>query len=251
MNQISGSRRLAGKCALVTGGSRGIGAAIVRRLAEEGAAVAFTYQASVKQADALVADITANGGKIMAIHADSADPSGIKAAVTQAANWFGRLDILVNSAGVIKLMDIADFSLADFDQVMAVNVRAVFAAVQAAIAHMQAGGRIVVVGSIAAVRAGFPASSVYCTSKAAVAGMVRGLARDLGPRGITINVVQPGPTETDMTADEGMREMLRPMMPLGRLGTADEVASLVAYLASPESGGMTGSALTIDGGFTA
>lgn len=248
---MNNNNRLSGKVALVTGGSRGIGAAIVQRLASEGATVIFTYQSSVDAANELVARIEAGGGTAVAIQANSAEPAEIEAAVTQAAERFGRIDILVNSAGVLSLGMVDDYPLADFDHAYAVNVRAAFVAVKAALPHMDAGGRIVVIGSTAAERAGFPGTSVYCMSKAAVAGLVLGLARDLGPRGITVNVVQPGPTATDMTGDESMREMLLPMLPVGRIGTGADVASLVAYLASPEAGYVNGSALTIDGGFLA
>jgi 3-oxoacyl-[acyl-carrier protein] reductase len=248
MNDISS---MAGKFALVTGGSRGIGAAIVRRLALDGAAVAFTYQSSTGPADELVADIEACGGTALAIKADSADAAQVEAAVAQAAKQFGRLDVLVNNAGILSLGEVDGYALADFDRVLAVNVRAVFVAVKAAIAHMGRGGRIIAIGSVAADRAGFPGTSAYCMSKAAVAGLVRGLARDLGPRGITVNAVQPGPTETGMTDDESVREMLRPLLATGRLSTPDEVAGLVAYLVRPEAAAVTGSALTIDGGYLA
>lgn len=243
--------RLTVKTALVTGGSRGIGAAIVRRLASEGVTVAFTYAASSAAADDLVAQVTAEGGHAFAIRADSADPAQVQAAVAQAVDRFGRLDVLVNNAGILINGLVDSYALADFDRILAVNVRAVLVAVQAALPHMGEGGRIITTGSVAADRAGFPGSSAYCMSKAAVAGLTRGMARDLGPRGITVNVVQPGPTETDIVSDESVRERLRPMMALGRMGSGDEVASLVAYLARPEASFITGAALTIDGGFLA
>lgn len=242
---------LAGRTALVTGGSRGIGAAIVRRLASEGVAVAFTYATSSVAADVLVASVIAAGGNAIAIRADSAEPTQVQAAVEQAAQSFGRLDILVNNAGILVNGLIDSCTLADFDRILAVNVRAVLVAVQAALPHMGEGGRIISIGSVAADRAGFPGSSAYCMSKAAVAGLTRGMARDLGLRGITVNVVQPGPTETDIVSDESVRERLRPMMALGRMGSSEEVASLVAYLARAEASFITGAALTIDGGFLA
>lgn len=242
---------LAGKTALVTGGSRGIGAAIVRRLASEGVAVAFTYAAASAAADKLVADITANGGTAVAIKADSAEPAEVQAAVGQAVQRFGRLDILANNAGIISNGTVDTYALADFDRILAVNVRAVFVAVQAALPHMGEGGRIIITGSVAADRTGLAGSAAYGMSKAAVAGLTRGMARDLGSRGITVNVVQPGPTETDIVSDESVRARLRPMMALGRMGSSDEVASLVAYLARPEAGFITGAALTVDGGFLA
>ena len=242
---------LAGKTALVTGGSRGIGAAIVRRLASEGVAVAFTYAASSAAANELVADIAANGGTAVAIRADSAEPAEVQAAVAQAVQRFGRLDILANNAGIIGSGTVDTFPLADFDRILAVNVRAVFVAVQAALPHMGEGGRIVITGSVVADRTGVAGAAAYRMSKAAVAGLTRGMARDLGPRGITVNVVQPGPTETDIVSDESVREWLRPMMALGRMGSSDEVASLVAYLARPEASFITGAALNGDGGYLA
>jgi 3-oxoacyl-[acyl-carrier protein] reductase len=242
---------LEGRVALVTGGSRGIGAAIVRRLASEGVAVAFTYAASSAAANELVADIAANGGTAVAIRADSAEPAEVQAAVAQTVQQFGRLDILANNAGIIGSGTVDTFPLADFDRILAVNVRAVFVAVQAALPHMGEGGRIVITGSVVADRTGVAGAAAYSMSKAAVAGLTRGMARDLGPRGITVNVVQPGPTETDIVSDESVREWLRPMMALGRMGGSDEVASLVAYLARPEASFITGAALTVDGGYLA
>ena len=242
---------LSGKAALITGGSRGIGAAIAWRLAQDGASVAFTYASSDDKARLLADAIEAGGGVVLPIKADSGDPSAIKAAVAQTAGRFGRIDILVNNAGILKRGSVDDYSLADFDRMLAINVRAVFVAVQAAVPHMAAGGRIITTGSVTADRAGFPGASVYAMTKGALAALTRGLARDLGPRGITVNVVQPGPTETDMNSGEETRAMVRPLMALGRLGRDAEVASLVAYLAGSEAGFITGSALTIDGGYLA
>jgi 3-oxoacyl-[acyl-carrier protein] reductase len=249
--RMNNTQSLAGKTALVTGGSRGIGAAIVRRLASEGANVAFTYAASSAAADELVASVAQGSGTAFAIKADSARPAEIAAAVTTTVQQFGALDILVNNAGILINGTVDSYPLDDFDRMLAVNVRAAFVAVQAAQSHMGAGGRIIITGSVAADRTGFAGSAVYSMTKAAVAGLTRGMARDLGPRGITVNVVQPGPTETDIVSDESVRAMLRPMMAIGRMGSGDEVASLVAYLARPEAGFITGAALTIDGGFLA
>lgn len=248
---MSTTQSLAGKTALVTGGSRGIGAAIVRRLASDGARVAFTYAAASAAADELVAEVVHAGGTAMAIKADSAEPGEIEAAVARTVEAFGGLDILVNNAGILIQGTVDSFPLADFDRMLAVNVRAAFVAVQAAQAHLGEGGRIIVTGSVAADRTGFAGAAVYSMTKAAIVGLVRGMARDLGPRGITVNVVQPGPTETDIVSDENVRAMLRPMMALGRMGRGDEVASLVAYLAREEAGFITGAALTIDGGYLA
>ena len=240
---------LSGKSALVTGGSRGIGAAIVRRLATEGAPVSFTYAVSDEKAAALVAEIETDGGRALPIKADSADPQALQRAVAETVGRFRHLDILVNNAGILLRGPLADFSLADFDRMIAVNVRAVFVATQAAVAHMGEGGRIITVGSVTADRSGFPGASVYSMTKAAVAALTRGMARDLGSRGITVNTVQPGPTETDMNTDENIRAIFRPMLALGRLGRDSEIASLIAYLASPEASFVTGAAMTVDGGY--
>jgi 3-oxoacyl-[acyl-carrier protein] reductase len=244
-------KMLSSKVALVTGGSRGIGAAIVRRLADDGATVVFTYAAASEKAIRLVSEIEAAGGTAVAIRADSAEQSAVKAAVARAVDRFGRLDILVNNAGILIRGMVDDYDLADFDRMIAVNVRAVFVAAQAVLPHMGEGGRIITIGSVTAERTAFLGASIYGMTKGAVAALTRGLARDLGPRGITVNTVQPGPTETDINDDEQQRATLRPMLALGRMGRDTEVASLVAYLAGPESSFITGSALTIDGGYLA
>jgi 3-oxoacyl-[acyl-carrier protein] reductase len=241
----------AGKVALVTGGSRGIGAAIVRRLARDGAAVAFTYASSDESAAALVAAVAADGGRALAIRADSADAEAVRAAVARAVAVFGRLDILVNNAGILMLAPVADFALEDFDRMFAVNVRAAFVAVQAASAHMGQGGRVVTIGSIAADRSAFPTTSVYSMTKGALAAMVRGLAIDLAPRGITVNNVQPGPTRTDMNPDDSPHApAIRQMLPVGRVGEPEEIAGMVAYLVGAEAGYVTGASFNIDGGYT-
>ena len=245
------SRQLAGKVALVTGGSRGIGAAIVNRLAQDGAAVAFTYAVSAERAKSLVSEIQSRGAKALAIEADSAEPDAVRKAIAQTVSELGRLDILVNNAGILIGGNVDQYDLADFDRMLAVNVRAVFVAVQAALPHLEPGSRIITTGSVVADRSGFPGASVYSMTKGAVASMTRGLARDLGPRGITVNAIQPGPTDTDMTDGGRTREMVRPLIALGRTGKDIEVASLVAYLAGPESSFVTGAALTIDGGYLA
>ncbi|HEY4072987.1 MAG TPA: 3-oxoacyl-ACP reductase family protein [Herbaspirillum sp.] len=243
---------LAGKVAFIQGGSRGIGAAIAKRLAANGAIVAFTYISSPERAAQVVADIEAAGGRAQAIRADSADADAIKGAVAQAAAAFGRIDILVNNAGVLALGDIDEFSLEDFDRTLAINVRSVFVATQAAVRHMHEGGRIINIGSTNAERMPFAGGAPYAMSKSALVGLTRGLARDLGPRGITINNVQPGPVDTDMNPASGeFAETLKGMMALGRYGTDQEIAGFVAYLASPEAAYITGASLTIDGGFAA
>ncbi|QSI31779.1 SDR family oxidoreductase [Variovorax sp. RKNM96] len=245
------SEALSGKAALVTGGSRGIGAAIVRRLASDGAAVAFTYAASDEKAKALADEIASQGGKALAIKADSADAEAVQQAVSQTVEAFGRLDVLVNSAGILIPGMVDGYALADFDRMVAVNVRAVFVATQAAVPHMGEGGRVITIGSVTADRSGFPGSSVYSMTKGAVASLTRGLARDLGPRGITVNVVQPGPTDTDMSPQGEIGERVRSLIALGRMGKGSEIASLVAYLAGPDAGFVTGAALTADGGYLA
>jgi 3-oxoacyl-[acyl-carrier protein] reductase len=249
MNTSIGS--LKGKIALVTGGSRGIGAAIVRRLSADGAAVAFTYASSPERAQVLAAEVDAAGGRALAIRADSADPAAVERSVAETVQAFGRIDILVNNAGILVHKPLADTLLDDFERIMAVNVRAQFVAIQAAQKQMGDGGRIVNIGSMVADRAGSPGVALYAMSKAAVAAMTRGLARDLGPRGITVNTVQPGPTETEIVSDEAVRAALRTMIPLGRMGRDSEIAGLVAWLAGPEAGYVNGAALTIDGGFVA
>ncbi|MEW6644720.1 MAG: 3-oxoacyl-ACP reductase family protein [Pseudomonadota bacterium] len=238
--------RLTGKVALVFGGSRGIGAAAARRLGRDGADVALTYVSAPDKAAEVVRAIEADGRKSLAIAADSADPQAIRHAVAQTVARFGRLDIVVVNAGVLRLGDVRDVPLAELDLMLNVNVRGVFLAVQAAAPHLPAGGRIITIGSNTAVRSGYPGSSVYSMTKGAVAVMVKGIAIDLAPQGITVNNIQPGPTRTDMTAEH--IEHLTPVIPLRRVGEPDEIAGLVAYLASPESGYMTGASLTIDGG---
>lgn len=243
---------LSEKVALVVGGSRGIGAAIVRRLVQDGAKVAFTYARSPDKAAALAADMTALGGEALAIEADSAEPNAIRKAVAETVDAFGHLDILVNNAGIFIRAPLDDYDIADFDRMVAVNVRGVFVAAQEAARHMREGGRIVTIGSIVADRTGTGGASVYAMTKGAVAALVRGLARDLGPRGITVNNVQPGPTATDMTPGEGpVADYVKPLIAVGRMGQDKEIAGLVAYLAGPEAGYVNGASLTIDGGLQA
>ena len=242
-------REQQGKVALVLGGSRGIGAAIVERLAKDGAQVAFTYAASADSAEAVRARIEAEGGTVAAFQADSADADQIKAAIDQTLARFGRLDILVVNAGVLKLGAVDQLSLDDFDRMVAVNIRGVFAAIHHAAPHLADGGRIVTIGSNTADRVGFPGGGAYAMTKAAVATLVRGAAIDLAPRAITVNNVQPGPTTTDMT--DGLADLVKPLIPLGRMGETREIAGLVAYLVREESGFMTGASLTIDGGYVA
>ncbi len=243
---------LRNRSALVIGGSRGIGAAIVRRFAREGARVAFTFVSNAEQAEGTATAARGAGGTVMAIQADSGDAEAIQQAVAKAASGLGGLDILVVNAGVAAMAPIEDFDLADLDRTLAVNLRGVFVAVQAALKHLPTGGRILTLGSCNAERMPFQGGAVYAMSKAGLVGLVKGMARDLGARGITVNNIQPGPVDTDMNPARGdFADMLRGLVALGRYGEADEIAAFAAFLASPEAGYITGASLTIDGGFTA
>lgn len=249
---INTNLTLKDKVAFVQGGSRGIGAAIVKRLTHEGARVAFTYVSSADKAQALVNEVEAAGGQALAIQADSADTVALQQAIRIAADTFGRLDILVNNAGVLAMGPVEEFTLEDLDRTLAVNVRSVFVATQEAVRYMGEGGRIITIGSTNADRMPFAGGAVYAMSKSAIVGLTKGLARDLGPRGITVNNVQPGPVDTDMNPAAGdFAETLKGLMALPRYGKDTEIASFVAYLAGPEAGYITGASLTIDGGFSA
>jgi len=238
-----------GKVALVTGGSRGIGAGIVRRLASDGASVAFTYSNSEEKALQLVREIESLGGKALALKADSAYAEELQSAVIKATESLGPLDIFVSNAGILMRGTIDTYSLEDFDRMVAINIRAAFIGIQAAARKMKDGGRIIVIGSNTAIRTAFPGASIYSMTKAALTGLVRGAAIDLAPRAITVNNVQPGPTATDMTS--ALAEMVKPLIPLKRMGDISEIASFVSYLASEEAGFITGASLTIDGGYVA
>jgi 3-oxoacyl-[acyl-carrier protein] reductase len=238
-----------GKVALVTGGSRGIGAGIVRRLASDGASVAFTYSNSEEKAFHLVREIESSGGKALALKADSANAEELRAAVTKATESLGSLDIFVSNAGILMRGTIDTYSLEDFDRMVAINIRAAFIGIQAAARKMKDGGRIIIIGSNTAIRTAFPGGSIYSMTKAALTGLVRGTAIDLAPRAITVNNVQPGPTATDMTS--ALVEMVKPLIPLKRMGDISEIASFVSYVASEEAGFITGASLTIDGGYVA
>ena len=246
------SMNLQGKVAFVTGGARGIGAAVVRRLASEGATVAFTYHSSAAPANDLVASIEKAGGRAVAVKADVADAASLTNAINETARQLGKIDILVNNAGVLRMGTLDTFTLEDFDATVQVNVRAVFVASKAVLAHMGQGGRIINIGSTNAERMPFAGGAAYAMSKSALKGLVQGLARDLGPKGITVNNVQPGPTNTDMNPESGdFAASLHSLMALQRHATPEEIAGMVAYVASPEAGFVTGASLTIDGGFAA
>ena len=245
MNRDADSKE---KIALVFGGSRGIGAAAVRRLARDGFVVGFTYVSRPDSAQEVVDAVVADGGQAYAVQADSADTTAIRTAVEKVIAHFGRLDVVVVNAGILRLGTVDAFTPADFDQVLHVNVRGVYVAIQAAVAHMSENGRVITIGSNTAVRPLTPIGTVYGMSKAAVAAMVKGLALDLATRGIRVNNIQPGPIETDMTAEH--IEHIKDMVPLGQVGQPADIAELVSYLAGPSSRYMTGSSLTIDGGMT-
>lgn len=243
---------LAGKRALVTGASRGIGAAIALALADRGADVAITYERSVERAADVVRAIEAKGRRAVAIQADSADASAVKRSVDEAAEALGGLDILVNNAGIARGGPVAEMSLADIDAILDVNVRSVVLASQAAIPHLEEGGRIISIGSCLAERVPFPGVTVYSMSKSALLSFTRGLARELGPRGITVNLVQPGSTDTDMNpADGAQSDMQRTMIALGHYGKPEDIAAAVAFLASPAARQITGTTITVDGGANA
>jgi len=243
---------LSGKVALVTGGSRGIGAEIIRTLARNGAAVGLTYHSAADQAQDLVKEIQANGGRALAIQADSADPEAVRASVEATAAEFGRFDILVNNAGVFPSGPLEEVALEDLDRTLAIHVRSVFIAAQAAARHMTDGGRIVNIGSCLTERLPGPGMTLYAMSKSALKGLTKGLARDLGPRGITAVVVDPGPTDTDMNPATGpAADFLRDFIPLGHYGHTQDIAGMVAYLAGPGGRHVTGTSILVDGGFTA
>ena len=243
------AERFGGKVALVTGGSRGIGAGIVRRLAVDGAGVAFTYATSGAKAQELVREVEASGGNAIAFKADSGSAEELQNVVNQTVSKLGSLDIFVSNAGILKIALLDQFTLEDFDQMLAVNVRAAFVGIQAAARDMKDGGRIITIGSNTAIRTAFPGASVYTMTKSALTGLVRGAAIDLAPRSITVNNIQPGPTATDMNS--ARVDLIKALIPLKRMGDVSEIAGLVAYLASEEAGFITGASLTIDGGYVA
>ncbi|MER7173257.1 SDR family NAD(P)-dependent oxidoreductase [Streptomyces mesophilus] len=241
-----------GKVALVTGGSRGIGAAIALALAQEGADVAITYVHGEEAAREVVAKIEATGRRGVTLRADAADPAAAVGAVERTVAALGRLDVLVNNVGIGALGPLADFSAETVDQVMDVNVRSVFLTSQAAAVRLGHGGRIITIGSCMAQRVPGPGGTLYAMSKAALTGLTKALARELGGRGITANIVHPGPIDTDMNPAAGpYAQPQAAMTALGRFGTSGEVAAMVRYLASEEASYVTGTELSVDGGHAA
>jgi len=243
---------LNGKVALVTGGSRGIGAAIVRRLAQEGARVAFTYSSSGKAAKALAKEIGAHGAKTKAYAADAAAPKSLPRLVAKVLNDFGRLDILVNNAGVFLGGKVGEVRPADYERLMRINVDAVFMLTNAAVKVMKAGSRIINISSVLGERAAGPDMGVYNASKFAVTGFSRSWAKDLGPKGILVNAVQPGPINTELNPENGENaDIQKARTALGRFGRPEEVAAAVVFLAGPDATYITGATLNVDGGWNA
>ena len=246
------SKKLEGKIALVTGGSRGIGAAIAKRLAADGANVAITYTKGADAAGAVVKEVERAGRKAIAIQADAADAGAVKAAVEKTVATFGGLDVLVNNAGTAIPKLFEEATLEELDRVIDINIRGVFVATQAALKHIKQGGRIITIGSCVGERNMTPGLTPYSATKGAVKMFTQGLSREVGARGITVNNVQPGPIDTDLNPAAG--DWAAPQIAntaLNRYGTVEEVASLVAFVASPEASYITGANLTVDGGTNA
>jgi 3-oxoacyl-[acyl-carrier protein] reductase len=244
--------KLNGKVALVTGGSQGIGAAIAKRLAEDGASVAITYAKDANAASAVVKAIERNGAKAVAIQADAADVEAVRSAVEKTVATFGRLDVLVNNAGTAIPKTFEETTLAEMDRVIDINVRGILATTQAALKHMKSGSRIIMIGSAVGERVQVPGLVAYAATKGAVKIFTQALSRELGSRGITVNNVQPGPIDTDLnpaTGDWAVPQ--KAATALDRYGHVEEIAAMVAFVAGPESSYITGSNLTVDGGMNA
>ncbi|KAB2971109.1 3-oxoacyl-ACP reductase FabG [Streptomyces sp. SS1-1] len=248
---LDAMNRREGNVALVTGGSRGIGAAVAIRLAEEGADVVLTYERDERAAEEVVERVKGAGRRGLAVRADSARTAEVTAAVDEAVEVFGRLDVLVNNAGVFLVGPLEELGPDEVERTLAVNVRAPFVACRAAARHMGAGGRIISIGSNVAERAVFPGMALYAMSKSALVGMTKGLARELGPRGITVNLVVPGPTDTAANPADGPNaEVIAGFTAVGRYARASEIAATVAHVAGADGAYITGASLPVDGGFT-
>ena len=246
------SKKLEGKIALITGGSRGIGAAIAKRLALDGATIAITYAKDANAASAVVRAIEQSGGKAIAIQADAAKAEAVKAAVEKAFATFGRLDVLVNNAGTAIPKPFEEATLEEMDRVIDINIRGVFVATQAALKHMKSGGRVIMIGSAVGERVAAPGLVPYAGTKGAVKMFTQALAREIGSRGSTVNNVQPGPIDTELNPAAGDWAVpQKAATALDRYGHVDEVAALVAFVAGPESSYITGANLTVDGGMNA
>jgi 3-oxoacyl-[acyl-carrier protein] reductase len=246
------SKKLEGKVALVTGGSRGIGAAIAKRLAADGATVAITYAKDASAASAVVKAIELGGGKAVAIQADAANVKAVKAAVEKTVATFGQLDVLVNNAGTAIPKTFEETTLEEMDRVIDINVRGTLATTQAALKHMKSGGRIISIGSAVGDRVQTPGLVAYSATKGAVKIFTQGLSREVGSRGITVNNIQPGPIDTDLNPASGDWAVpQKAATALDRYGHVDEIAAAVAFIAGPESSYMTGSNITVDGGMNA
>src|SRR5881392_3453680 len=244
--------KLEGKIALITGGSRGIGAAIAKRLAADGAKVAITYTRGADAAASVVKEIAGAGGKAIALQADATDAKAVKAAVEKTVATFGRLDVLVNNAGTAIPKTFEEATLEEMDRVIDINIRGVFIATQAALKHMGDGGRIIMIGSSVGERVLVPGLVPYSATKGAVKIFTQALSREVGSRGITVNNVQPGPIETDLNPATGDWSMpQKAATALNRYGQADEIAAMVAFVAGPDASYITGANLTVDGGMNA
>jgi 3-oxoacyl-[acyl-carrier protein] reductase len=245
-------QKLAGKVALVTGGSRGIGAAIAKRLAADGASLAVTYSKTADAAATVVKAIERAGGRAIAIHADAADADAAKAAVEKTVATFGRLDVLVNNAGTAIPKRFEEATLEEMDRVIDINLRGVFVATQAALKHMKDGGRIIMIGSAVGERVLTPGLVPYAATKGAVKIFTQGLSREVGSRGITVNNIQPGPIDTDLNpATNEWAVPQKAATALNRYGHVDDIAAMVAFVASPDASYVTGANLTVDGGMNA
>jgi 3-oxoacyl-[acyl-carrier protein] reductase len=246
------NRKLEGKIALITGGSRGIGAAIAKRLAKDGAKVAITYAKGADAAASVVREIERDGGKAIAIQADASDAGAGKAAVEKTVEKFGGLDVLVNNAGTAIPKTFEETTLEEMDRLLNINVRGVFIATQAALKHIKRGGRIIMIGSCLGERLMTPGLVPYSATKGAVKIFTQALSRELGSRGITVNNIQPGPIDTELNPATGeWADPQKAATALGRYGHVDEIAAMVAFVATPESSYITGANLTVDGGMNA